>query len=99
MMKIRFIPCCAIVSFASFISASAADWPQFRGPSASGVDETHALPLSWNVETGDHVRWRTPVPGLAHSSPIVSSDRVYVATAVATKEAELKVGIYGDIAS
>ncbi|GEM_PF-2153596 len=74
-----------------------ADWPQYRGPGASGVDDAHALPLSWNVETGENVRWHTAIPGLAHSSPIVFEDRIYVATAVSEKEAELKVGLYGDI--
>jgi len=73
-----------------------ADWPQYRGPSASGIDASHALPTSWNVETGENVRWHTPIPGLAHSSPIVAGDRIYVATAVSPKEAELKVGLYGD---
>ena len=61
------------------------------------MDASRALPTSWNVETGENVRWRTPIPGLAHSSPIVMGDRVYVATVVSPKEAELKVGLYGDI--
>jgi outer membrane protein assembly factor BamB len=76
-----------------------ADWPQYRGPSASGVEAGAALPSSWNVETGENVRWHTPIPGLAHSSPVIAGARVYVATAIASKEAELKVGLYGDIGS
>lgn len=76
-----------------------ADWPQYRGPSASGVASGSHLPSSWNVETGENVRWHTPIPGLAHSSPVIAGDRVYVATAIASKEAELKVGLYGDIGS
>ena len=31
-----------------------------------------------------NVAWKTPIPGLAHSSPIVWGDRVYVTTAVAS---------------
>ena len=80
-------------------SDARADWPQYRGPSASGVASGSHLPSSWNVETGENVRWHTPIPGLAHSSPVVTGDRVYVATAIASKEAELKVGLYGDIGS
>ncbi len=76
-----------------------ADWPQYRGPSASGVASGAGLPSSWNVETGENVRWHTPIPGLAHSSPVIAGDRIYVATAIASKEAELKVGLYGDIGS
>lgn len=76
-----------------------ADWPQYRGPSGSGVASGAGLPSSWNVETGENVRWHTPIPGLAHSSPVIAGDRIYVATAIASKEAELKVGLYGDIGS
>jgi outer membrane protein assembly factor BamB len=77
--------------------AVAADWPQFRGPQASGVDASKSLPTEWNVETGKNIRWQTPLPGLAHASPIVSGERIYVATAVGPRDAELKVGLYGDI--
>ena len=77
--------------------ASAANWPQFRGPGARGLDESQASPTNWNIETGANIRWQTPLPGLAHASPIVWDDRVYVATAVKAGKAELKVGLYGDI--
>lgn len=36
-------------------------------------------PLQWS--TSEHVAWRTPIPGLGHSSPIVSGDTVYLTTA------------------
>jgi outer membrane protein assembly factor BamB len=75
------------------------DWPQFRGPQASGVEISRAVPTEWNLESGRNVRWKMPIPGLAHASPIVWGDRVYVATAVSPGQAELKVGLYGDIRS
>jgi outer membrane protein assembly factor BamB len=37
------------------------------------------------------------LPGLAHASPIISGDRIYIATAVGPSDKELKVGLYGDI--
>lgn len=77
----------------------AADWPQYRGPAASGLDPSQPLPTSWDVAQGRNVRWQTPIPGLAHSSPIVWGDRVYVATADSGRRADLKVGLYGDIDS
>lgn len=79
------------------LSTHAADWPQFRGPHASGVDTNKALPTEWNVESGKNVRWQTPLPGLGHASPIISGDRLYVATAVGASDKELKVGLYGSI--
>jgi outer membrane protein assembly factor BamB len=61
------------------------------------VDDSAPLPTQWDVGTDKNIRWQTVVPGLAHSSPIVWNDRVYLATAVKPGEAELKVGLYGDI--
>lgn len=95
----------ALLLCASSLGASAqerprpgVDWPQFRGLAAEGVAEGFPLPLRWNMETGENVRWKVTVPGLAHSSPIVWRDLVCVTTAVAqNKEEALKVGLYGDI--
>jgi outer membrane protein assembly factor BamB len=64
--------------------AAAQNWPSFRGPDASGVAPSPAAaPVEWNLETSRHVAWRTPIPGLAHSSPIVWGDRIYLTTAEA----------------
>ncbi|MEM8996136.1 MAG: PQQ-binding-like beta-propeller repeat protein [Acidobacteriota bacterium] len=77
-----------------------AHWPSFRGPSASGVSDGVETPTTWNVETGENVLWRTAIPGLGLSSPIVWGDKLFVTTAVAEAgEADLRVGQYGDIAA
>jgi outer membrane protein assembly factor BamB len=80
-----------------------ANWPSFRGADASGV-ATASLPRTWNddpaVGPAKNIRWKTPIPGLSHSSPIVWGDRLFVATAVRIDgEAPLKVGLYGSGAS
>jgi len=62
-------------------AAAGVDWPQFRGAQASGVSE-RATPLTWNLATGENVRWQAPVPGLAHASPIIWENRLYLTTAV-----------------
>ena len=72
-------------------------WPSFRGPSASGVADGQSLPNTWDVRTGENVVWRTSIPGLAHSSPVVWGDRVFVTTAISSKgNATFKPGLYGD---
>ena len=78
-------------------NANAADWPQYRGPEAGGVDASKPLPITWNIQTKQNVLWQTPLPGLAHASPIVSGDRIYVATSVGVADSQLKVGLYGEI--
>lgn len=79
--------------------AAPAAWPSFRGPQASGVAEGPA-PTSWNAEKGTNVLWKTEIPGLAHSSPVVWGDRVFVTTAVSTEANPFfRHGPYGDVDS
>lgn len=74
------------------------DWPQFRGIRASGIDDKHPAPLTWNIEKKQGVIWKTPIPGLGHASPIVWGDAVFVATSISgQKDAGVRVGYYGDI--
>ena len=76
------------------------DWPGFRGISAAGVDDGKPLPLQWSVPDSKLVKWRVPVSGLGHSSPIVWGDQVCTASAISgTPDPQLKVGLYGDIGS
>jgi len=93
----RAIVLLAIAGFGGQALAGDANWPQFRGPQASGVALDEATPASWNLERGENVRWKRPLPGLAHSSPIIWGDYLYVTTAVTPGQPELKVGLYGDI--
>lgn len=79
------------------VAASAGDWPSFRGREASGISEKQNLPDTWNPATGENVLWRTPIPGLAHSSPIVWGDTIYVTSAISGRPAAtFKPGLYGD---
>ncbi|MBI4902736.1 MAG: PQQ-binding-like beta-propeller repeat protein [Acidobacteria bacterium] len=82
-----------------FYSAAlvAGDWPQFRGPSASGIGDGEKPPLSWDAEKKKNIAWSTEIPGLAVSSPIVAGNRVYVTTAIsADAKQSLRTGLYGD---
>lgn len=75
------------------------NWPSFRGQYARGVAEGFATAIEWNVEEDNNILWRTEVPGLAHSSPVIWGDRLFVTTAVRKDgDQELRVGLYGDIA-
>lgn len=72
-------------------------WPQFRGPRASGIGDGQGAPAAWNVATGEGVRFKTPIPGLGLSSPIVWGDRIFLTTAVSGKgDATFRTGLYGD---
>ena len=55
-------------------------WPQFRGPDGQGHSTAIGLPLEW--AEGKNVAWKTPLPGLGWSSPVVANGRVWITTAV-----------------
>jgi outer membrane protein assembly factor BamB len=75
----------------------AGSWPSFRGPLARGVADGMRLPDAWDGAKGTNILWRTPVPGLAHSSPIVWGNRIFVTSAVSSKAgATFRPGLYGD---
>jgi outer membrane protein assembly factor BamB len=77
----------------------AAHWPGFRGPNASGLGGDHATPETWDIETAHNVSWKTPIPGLGHSSPVVWGELVCVTTATTEGDQLLRVGTSGDIVS
>jgi len=61
-------------------SLSAADWPQWRGPRATGVAEDTTLPLRWTAT--QNIAWKAPLAGLGVSTPIISGDRVFVTSQI-----------------
>jgi hypothetical protein len=78
--------------------ASAAPWPAFRGANASGNGDGQGAPSTWDVAKGTNVLFKTALPGMGLSSPIVWGDRVYLTTAVSAKgEATFRTGLYGDV--
>ena len=73
-------------------------WPSFRGEQARGVAEGHSTPVAWDLDSGDNILWKTPIPGMGLGAPVVWGDRAYVLTAVGPdKDPSLKVGLYGNI--
>lgn len=91
----RPVVACILASVAW--TALAGDWPQFRGPSASGIGDGTKPPVQWDAAKGTNIRWKTALPGLAVSSPVVWGDRVFVTTAVSSDPKQsLRIGLYGD---
>ena len=61
-------------------------WPQWRGPLATGVSPSANPPVHWS-ET-ENVRWKIPLPGKGHSTPIVFGDTVFLTAAVPVGDAQ-----------
>jgi outer membrane protein assembly factor BamB len=71
-----------LLIFAS--SALAQNWPSFRGPGAGGLGDGLNPPIEWDVDLPLNILWRTEIPGLSHSSPVIWGDRVFIATVVSS---------------
>jgi outer membrane protein assembly factor BamB len=81
----------AFVMLGSIVDAR--QWPSFRGQGTSGTVADARPPLTWNVDSSANVAWRTAIPGLSHSSPIVWGDRIYLTTALANAAAAQAVAL------
>jgi outer membrane protein assembly factor BamB len=75
------------------VSAFDDQWPQFRGPQAGVAADDPSLPETWS-ET-DNVAWKTDIPGVGWSSPVVWGDHIFVTASIAaTPERSSPKGLY-----
>lgn len=64
----------------SSILANAQNWPNWRGPNGDGTSVETNLPTKWDSVT--NVVWKSPVPGVGYSSPIIWGNKLFTATAL-----------------
>lgn len=55
-----------------------AGWPRWRGPEGAGQGGAVALPRDWDKVAW---RWKVPLPGAGHASPVVADGRIFTASA------------------
>jgi outer membrane protein assembly factor BamB len=74
------------------------NWPSFRGDGNNGNGDGQRAVTEWDVATGKNIKWKTPIPGIANSSPIVWGNRIFVTTALSkTGDSTFRTGLYGDV--
>ncbi|MEO8352206.1 MAG: PQQ-binding-like beta-propeller repeat protein [Chthoniobacteraceae bacterium] len=66
-----------VAALACLLTAQAADWPNWRGPSFNGTSPEKGLPAEW--EESD-IKWETPLPSFSGATPAISSDSVFVSS-------------------
>lgn len=59
-------------------SVAAQEWVRFRGPNGSGVSEATTIPAQW---TEKDINWKTTLPGMGHSSPVLWGNRIFLLSA------------------
>ena len=70
----RAVIVAAIVAGA-IAATSAADWPEWRGPSRDGRSAETNLPARWSPQ-GDNLAWRIPIG--SRSAPVAFGNRLYI---------------------
>ena len=78
-MRLRLFLSLLVVTLGGAV-LGAADWPQWRGPGASGVAPDRTLPTRWSAT--ENIAWKAPIAGVGVSTPIVSGDRVFVTSQI-----------------
>lgn len=74
---------CSLITVSLINSSSAkvsTNWPQWRGPDGQGVSAETGLPVEWSNTT--NVKWKTPIAGRGHSSPIVWGKKIFLTSAL-----------------
>ncbi|MDO8677347.1 MAG: PQQ-binding-like beta-propeller repeat protein [Acidobacteriota bacterium] len=85
----RILLICAFCVASCAVELAAQDWPEFRGPGGQGQSSERDLPLEW-AETRN-VAWKTALPGLGWSSPVVSGGKVWITTAIEQRGVSLRL--------
>ena len=86
-----------ILTAVALTTARAQNWPQFRGPGSTGVIEAQSQPVKFDAPKSENVRWKLAIPGLAHSSPIVWGDKIFVSTAITSAATPATIGAEYDV--
>ena len=63
---------------AAVVTLSADNWPQWRGPLATGHSTETGLPEKWSTATGENIAWKVPMPSRSGATPIIWSDTVFL---------------------
>ena len=65
---------------------------------SSGVLDNAGLPETFDLKNNVNIVWKTEIPGLGLSSPVIWDNKLFITTAESKADKEgFKPGIYGDI--
>jgi outer membrane protein assembly factor BamB len=84
----------AIAAFSLWLllvsQAAAQNWPQFRGPEGDGIALGASHPEKWSAD--ENVAWKTAIPGVGWSQPILWGDKIFLTTAISDQAKRPKPG-------
>jgi outer membrane protein assembly factor BamB/beta-lactamase regulating signal transducer with metallopeptidase domain len=63
----------------ALVAEPTSDWPQYGGsPSRNNVARDRNLPTTWNLETGENIKWTAQLGTSVYSSPIIADGKVLI---------------------
>lgn len=63
-------------------ATTTSNWPQWRGPQATGVAPDGHPPVSWSEN--ENIKWKVKLPGSGAGTPIVWGGQVFIQAAIPT---------------
>ena len=73
----------AIIILVNVDSIFAQNWPQWRGPLATGAAPAGNPPVEWSEQ--QNIRWKTRLPGTGYATPVIWGNDIFVSTAIPPK--------------
>jgi outer membrane protein assembly factor BamB len=82
---------------ATAVSVSAENWPQWRGPLATGAAAATVknLPEKWSVATGENIAWKVAMPSRSGATPIVWQDTIFLNVAAHPDSGDIELWSLG----
>jgi outer membrane protein assembly factor BamB len=73
-------------------------WPGYRGYMSSGVLDNANLPETFDFTNGTNILWKTEIPGMGLSSPVIWGNKIFITSAISQEDKKgIKTGLYGDV--
>ncbi len=74
-------PTAAVLKQVSTMKVGSHDWPQWAGsPLRNNVPDGKNIPVSWDITTGENLKWSMPLGSETYGNPVIANGKVYVGT-------------------
>ena len=91
-MDKRHLCAMAFSLVAAAVTVSAENWPQWRGPLATGAAvAAKGLPEKWSTSTGENIAWKVPMPSRSGATPIVWNDTIFLNVATQPDSGDIEL--------
>jgi outer membrane protein assembly factor BamB len=79
------LACLAVLLAVQTVGAE--DWPMWRGPRGDGISTETGIATRWSKT--ENIVWKTDLPGVGHSSPVISKGRIFLTSCLLEQQKRL----------